>query len=126
VNKTSSGQTLLQLTSGYWVSHAIYIVAKLGIADLLKDGSRSCKELAKATGIHTQSLSRVMRALASVGVFAELDDRRFGLTPLAGPLQSNVPDSICAWAIMLGEESYRAGGDLPYRSRRASPPRPRV
>jgi len=50
VNKTSSGQTLLQLTSGYWVSHAIYIVAKLGIADLLKDGSRSCKELVIPAG----------------------------------------------------------------------------
>src|SRR5439155_20749560 len=94
VNERSPAQTLLQLTSGYWVSQASYVVAKLGIADLLRDGSKSCEELAKATGTHTQSLSRVMRALASVGVFTEIDAGRFGLTPVAGLLQTGVPDSM--------------------------------
>ena len=121
MNERSPAQNLLQLTSGYWVSQAIYVVAKLGIADLLKDGSKSCEELAKATGTHTQSLSRVMRALASVGVFIEIDAGRFGLTPLAGPLQTGVHDSMRAWAIMLGEESYRAWGELLYSVKTGEP-----
>ena len=91
MNEASPAQTLLQLTSGYWVSQAIYVVAKLGIVDLLKEGSKSGEELAKATGTHAQSLSRVMRALTSVGVFTEIDGGRFGLTPLAGLLQTRRP-----------------------------------
>jgi len=64
---------MLQLIAGFWVSHAISIAAKLGIADLLKDQSKSSEELAAATGTHAPSLYRVLRALASVGVFAEYD-----------------------------------------------------
>ena len=121
VNELSPAQILVQLTSGYWVSQAIYVVAKLGIADLLKEGSKSGEELAKATRTDAQSLSRVMRALTSVGVFIEIDGGRFGLTPLAGLLQTGVPDSMCAWAIMLGEESYRAWGELLYSVKTGEP-----
>src|SRR5262249_50165343 len=117
----SPAQALLQLTSGYWVSQAMYVVAKLGVADLLQDGSKSGEELARATGTHAPSLSRVMRALASVGVFTEVAEGRFALTPLAGLLQTTVPNSMCAWAIMLGEESYRAWGELLYSVKTASP-----
>jgi len=121
VHEMSPAQALLQLTSGYWVSQAIYVVAKLGIADLLQDGSKSGEELAKATGTHAQSLSRVMRALASVGVFTEVAEGRFALTPLAGLLQTGIPNSMCAWAIMLGEESYRAWGEFLYSVKTGEP-----
>lgn len=43
----------------------------LGIADLLKDAPRSAGDLAGATGTHAPTLYRLLRALASVGVFAE-------------------------------------------------------
>lgn len=118
--------SLLELTSGYWVSQAIYAVAKLGIADLLKDGPKSCEELARLAGVHGRSLYRVMRGLASVGVFAEIDGGRFELTPLGVPLQSGVPDSMRAWAIMLGEEPYRAWGDLLYSVKTGAPAFERV
>jgi O-methyltransferase domain/Dimerisation domain len=121
VNESSPAQILLELTSGYWISQAIYVVAKLAIADLLKDGAKNCDELAQATNTHAQSLVRVMRTLASVGVFTEVDIGRFGLTPLAEPLQTNVPDSIRAWAIMLGEESYRAWSELQYTVKTGKP-----
>jgi hypothetical protein len=58
---------LWQMVKGYWISQSIYVVAKLGIADLLKDGPKSYEELAQATGTHTQSLYRLLRGLASVG-----------------------------------------------------------
>jgi SAM-dependent methyltransferase len=120
-NESSAALALLRLTSGYWISRAIYVVAKLGIADLLHDGPKSCEDLASATGTHAQALFRVMRALASVGVFTEIDGERFRLTLLAGVLGSGVPGSMRAWAIMLGEESYRAWGELLFSVRTGDP-----
>jgi hypothetical protein len=118
---SSPAQALLGLTSGYWISQAIYVVAKLGIADFLEDGAKNCDELAQATNSHTQSLARVMRNLASIGVFTEVDTGRFGLTPLAEPLRSGAADSMRAWAIMLGEESYSAWGELLYAVKTGKP-----
>jgi hypothetical protein len=69
--------TMLRMISGFRVARAIYVAAKLGLADLLKDGSKHAEELAEATGTHAPSLYRVMRALASVGIFAEDEQGRF-------------------------------------------------
>ncbi|KAF3885889.1 MULTISPECIES: methyltransferase [Nostocales] len=99
----------------YWVSRCIYVVAKLGIADLLKDGSQHCDTLAVATETHSNSLYRVLRALASVGIFAETEPYCFQLTSQATCLQSDVPGSIRAEAILRGEEHYyKAWGNLMY------------
>src|SRR5258708_5877596 len=62
---------MLQLISGFWISRCIYVAAKLGISDLVKDGSKTAAELAAATGTDAPSLFRLMRALASVGVFSQ-------------------------------------------------------
>ena len=59
---------LFQMATGHWLSQAIYVAAKLGIADLLENGPQSSVVLAAATGSHTRSLFRVLRALSSVGV----------------------------------------------------------
>jgi hypothetical protein len=88
------------------------VAAKLGIADLLKDSPKSCSELATATGTNARSLYRVLRALASLGVFAETEPNHFTLTPLAACLKSDVPNSVRAFVIMLGEEHYRAWGEF--------------
>lgn len=79
---------LYQLATGHYVSQAIYVAAKLGIADLLGEGPRGHDELATATGTHAPSLRRVLRLLASAGVLSETEDGRFGLTPLGSCLQS--------------------------------------
>ena len=94
--------TLLRMTNGFQVSQAIHVAATLGIADLLADGPRSADELAEAAGAHAPALYRLLRALSSVGVFAEGDDGRFGLTPLAEYLRSDVPGSLSAWAMQIG------------------------
>ena len=104
---------MLQLISGFWISRAIYIAAKLGIADLLRDGPRTAAELAAATGAHASSLYRVLRALASVGVFTEDEKRGFALTPLSETLRTDAPGSLRAFAtVELGEEHYPAWGEL--------------
>ena len=46
---------LQQMTNGYWVTQILYVAAKLGIADLLKDGARSLQVLAESSGAHAPS-----------------------------------------------------------------------
>src|SRR2546428_12926102 len=72
---------LYQIGIGHYFSRALYLAAKLGIADLLKDGPRHAGQLAEATRTHAPSLNRVLRLLASVGVFSEQEDGSFALTP---------------------------------------------
>jgi hypothetical protein len=105
-DELSTRDTLWRMTNGYQVSQAIHVVATLGIADLLKDGPRSADELAEATGTHASALYRILRALASVGVFAEQSDGRFGLTPLAEHLRTDVPGSLRSWAMLIGRPYY--------------------
>ena len=103
---------MLRMMTGYWVSQSVYVAAKLGLADLLSDGPRSHQELATAARAHAPALYRLLRALASVGVFAETDPGSFALTPAAALLRTDTPDSMRALAIMYGEEQYRAWGDM--------------
>jgi hypothetical protein len=91
---------LYQLGVGHYISRALYVAAKLGIADLLAGGPRRCDELAASTATHAPSLQRVLRLLASVGLFAEQDGGSFALTPLAELLRADVPGSMRA-AVML-------------------------
>jgi hypothetical protein len=91
---------LYQMSIGHYVSRALHLSAKLGLADLVKDGPRDARELAAASRTHAPSLNRVLRLLASVGVFEELDDGRFALTPTGDMLRSDVPGSMRA-SVML-------------------------
>src|SRR5713101_7831176 len=112
---------LFQMTTGYWISQAIYVAAKLGIADLLKDGPQSCVALATATGADAASLFRLMRALASVGVFSHVRGDRFALSRLAESLQTGVQGSLRAMVITLGEIHYQACGHLLHSVQTGSP-----
>ena len=87
------------LITGRGVSHLIFVAAKLGLADLLKDGPRTVEELARAAEVQAPALYRLLRTLASFGVFAETRDKRFKLTRLATTLQKGVPGSLRAVAL---------------------------
>lgn len=112
MTQPSPQEQLSRLISGYWLSQAVYVAAKLQIADRLADGPQTAEQLAADTGADAGALYRVLRALASVGVFAEEAAASFRLTPLAELLRSDVPQSLCAMAVMMGEEHYHAWGDL--------------
>ena len=101
-------QQLGQMISSYWISQAIYVAAKLELADKLAAGPKTSSELARATNTHADSLFRLLRALASVGIFRQNEAEQFELTPLAERLRQNAPGSQWAMAIMMGEEHYRA------------------
>jgi hypothetical protein len=94
---------LRRLVNGYQVTQAIHVAAVLGIADLLADGPRSSDDLAAATDSHPGALYRLLRALASVGVFREEVDRHFALTELGACLRSDAPEPVGGWAAFVGE-----------------------
>jgi len=116
-----SPPVLFQMATGYWVSQAIYVAAKLGIADLLKDGPQSCVALAASTGSDAPSLFRLMRALSSVGIFSQLGRERFALSRLAESLQTEVRGSLRAMVITIGEIHYQACGNLLHSVQTGSP-----
>ncbi len=103
---------MTRLFRGFWVSQAIYVAVQLGIADLLADGPRPISELAATAGAHESSLARVMRLLASEGVFAGREDGRFELTPLAATLRRDAGPLSLQVSFLGGEASWRAAGKL--------------
>ncbi len=98
-----SRERLFGISNGYIKSQAMYIAAKLGIADMLVAGPKTAEELATASNVHAKSLHRILQTLASEGIFTELEDGRFELSPMAEWLRSDTPGSLRGWAIMRGE-----------------------
>ncbi|KAF3889874.1 MULTISPECIES: methyltransferase [Nostocales] len=115
LQNTPAQAAMLQMITGSWLARSIYAAAKLGIADLLKESPKSCEELANAVFVRPKPLYRLLRALASVGVFAEEQQGYFTLTPLATCLISDRPGSLRSLAMMLGStEFHQAWGDILY------------
>ncbi|MBA2340034.1 MAG: methyltransferase [Pyrinomonadaceae bacterium] len=113
---------LTQLVFGAMMTQAIGVVAKLGIADLLSAKPQSVSELAARTNTHEQSLYRVLRSLASVGIFQELERKVFALTPYAELLRTDAPNSMRNGAIFMGEEwHWRVWGNMLYSVRTGKP-----
>jgi hypothetical protein len=81
----------------------LYVAATLGLADLLTAGPQSSADLARRTGTHPPALRRALRGMAAMGLLAEQDDERFGLTSLGACLRSDVPGSLRGAAILAGE-----------------------
>jgi SAM-dependent methyltransferase len=94
------GILLYQMAIGHYVSRALDLAARLGVADLLAGGPLPAGELAAKTDTDAGALRRVLRLLASVGVFSEGQDGAFALTGLGELLRSDVPGSARA-SVML-------------------------
>jgi hypothetical protein len=117
---------LYQLASAHYVSQALYVVAHLGIADLLADGPQTHEALAAKTNTHAPSLRRVLRLLVTAGVFAEGADQRFELTPVGACLRSG-PGSFRAVArLFAGPIAWQSWGDLLNTVRTGEPAFARV
>ena len=113
VHEQPASVQMLQIISGFWVSRAVFAIAKLGIPDLLQSGPKTVAELASATKMHAPSLFRVLRALVSVGILNSADGGRFAQTPLSETLVTDVPGSLRWFAVSeLGQEHYPAWGNL--------------
>ena len=105
-------QVFFQMLTGYWVSKAIYVAARLGLADMVKDGPKTADELAARAGGHAPTLYRLLRALAGVGVFTDEGGGRFARSPLSKFLESG-PGSMRGMTLHLMETaSWRAWDGL--------------
>lgn len=106
------GEILFGIASASRNVQALYVVAKLGVADHMTGGALDSIQLASKVGAHPRSLFRVMRSLAGLGVFTQDSSDRFGLTPISQLLRTDNPESMREVAIYFGEECYRAAAEL--------------
>jgi hypothetical protein len=83
------------------LSRAISSIAELGVADLIRSGfPEPVSHLAKATKANEPVLYRILRFMASHGIFQETQNRHFDHTALSSVLRTDAPGS------------YRAGAQL--------------
>src|SRR5436190_12392340 len=113
---------IMQFIMGGFVSQAIYVAAKLGIADLLAGGERTAADLAAASGSDAYSLYRLLRSLATLGVFSETSDKTFANTPLSETMLADSPTSLRPMLLMIGDPEHgRVINDLEYSVRTGKP-----
>jgi hypothetical protein len=99
--QTESVMRLVEISAGYWLPRALHVVADLAVADALDQQPRSAADLAKEVGVDADALDRVLRLLASHGVF----DRRNGKyahNTLSRALRSDHPQSMRAYVRLVG------------------------
>jgi hypothetical protein len=113
--------TLYRMITGFYVSQAIYVIARLGIADFLSSGPLNADDLAQRSKTHAPSLKRVLRLLAAADVFTEDEEGRFALTPIGDHLRAGVPGSMRAAALLFGGIAQRAWGDLLHSVKTGEP-----
>jgi O-methyltransferase domain len=93
-----------QLLFGKQMTYCLSGVARFGVADHMNATPMAVEEIAGKTGAHAPSLYRVMRMLASMGIFKEERGKRFALTPAGELLKSDAPGTMRYHAMMLGDE----------------------
>jgi hypothetical protein len=106
---------ITQMIFGCVITKAIHVAAKFNIADLLAaHGPMNCSALADKSGADEESLYRLLRALASIGIFSKDQNGKFSLTPMAESLRDDSPDSVKAMAISVGNAFYKAYSELAF------------
>ena len=104
----TAARALIQLSTGFITARAVYVAAKLGIADLLDDGPRHAIELAEKLAVNHDALFRIMRLLARAGVLMQSEPDVFALTNLGEPLKATSSHSMRDYIILFHEFQYPA------------------
>ena len=110
---------MMQWITSKWISKPIHVAAEFGIADLLRDKPMSVEKLAQRTETHAPTLFRLLRALSAVGIFAEIDDQVFDLTPLAQCLCSEAMRPLAL--MFLSDWHDKVWSNLTYSVRTGKP-----
>jgi hypothetical protein len=97
---------LLEMANGSWTTQALYVATSLGIADELAGGPLNAAEVARRVGADPDAVYRLMRALAGKGVLKQRRDERFALTPIGDALRPDVPGSMRAMILLLGNQAH--------------------
>jgi hypothetical protein len=98
-----SALKLFDLIQSHRVTAVIYVAAKLGLAELLRDGPQSLGELAKATGADERALGRLLTALSTIGICARTGDDGYAMTEVGACLDGSAEHSFKGWAILEAE-----------------------
>lgn len=118
----SGPMTLYALSIGHFMSRAIALFAKLGIADLLAAEPRSAEALARATDTDALALGRVLRFVASAGVLEQDAQGLLRLSPIGEALRSDVAGSMHAMVSLFAGEAIQADwAELEYCVRTGQP-----
>jgi hypothetical protein len=122
VNELSPSMQMSKSILGFTEPAAIHVAARLGIADLVTKAPGTAEELATATKTHAPSLRRLLKFLASVGIFREDAAQRYQHTALSETLRSDHPESMRDFAIALGSDfCWRPYGALSETIRTGQP-----
>ncbi len=113
--QTEAKKHLYQLAIDIVAPWALYVVARLGVADRLAEGPKTADALASELGADAGALHRVLRLVASRGIFTEDSQGRFGLTPASEPLRREVPGSMLDGVLTLDRvHGWFSAEDLLY------------
>ena len=126
-NATATPVQLLDMADGLMMHQALYAVAKLGVADLLKDGPRTTADIARELDVNEAALYRLLRALASREIFEEIGPRTFANNGLSQFLCTGLPGSVRALTIFRGSEFFFAAfGEILYSVRTGESARTKI
>ena len=118
----SATQEVQDLMTARWVADMIGVAARLELADFINAGAKTAEEIAKAKGLHASSLYRLLRGLASYGIFAEQEDGTFTQTARSDALRKDVPYSAWGMAQLTTRPwSVRAWMELEHSVRAGTP-----
>ena len=124
-NRTSPSrpyEVLFQMVIGKWISQALGTVVEIGVPDQLVKGARRCSDIAREAGVSEDGIYRLLRALASLGLFVESAGRRFKLTGMGQMLRRDHPESLAGFARFVGHDStWRPWGQLDYSVKTGMP-----
>ncbi|HET8721135.1 MAG TPA: methyltransferase dimerization domain-containing protein, partial [Nitrospira sp.] len=97
------------MATAHWMSHVLYVAAKLSLADHLAEGRKGVDELAAVTKTHPPSLRRLMRTLAHLGLVAEEGTAEFALTPLGEALKTGAQGAARSAILTLASPWMTSG-----------------
>jgi len=98
------------ILNSYWLYYPIHVAVRLGVADPLKDGIKSIEDLSVLTQTDAKSLYRLLRALSSIGIFAEIkvgSRSSFRITPMAQYLRQDSGSSVYDMILYASYHAFR-------------------
>ena len=114
---------ILDMIYSGWVSQAVYVAAKLGVADALAGEAKTSADVAAALEADPDAVHRLLRGLASLGLVVERDDRVFELTALGAHLRSGTEGSLRSCALHWGGTMWPVWGGLYHTVKTGRNPR---
>ncbi len=99
----NANHEMMKIIMSKWVAKSVHAAASLGIADILDDGEISIASLSEMTGADSDMLYRLLRALASAGIFKEVKAKVFSNTPMSETLKE---DQLKYVSMMFESESH--------------------